>query len=279
MGNNKKEKRMNFINNLKQNGPSFMSVIGLLGLYGISNSVFYVGAGENGIVFNYLTGEFNNRTYKEGYKFKVPFITRAIIYKTRTQIVEETATTANRDLQRIDFTIRVLYKPDPNNLIEITKQLGLKYSQKLITPIVKEVAKTIIAQYTAQQLLSQREQVSSDIKVALRDRLIYFNILIDEVSITQTNFSREYQKAIEEKQIAQQTAERMKYNVQRAKEIKKSAIISAEADCKSIELIGKSVKNNPAYLTFKKIEAAKSISESIAQSKNKVLLDSNLLML
>ena len=61
--------------------------------------------------------------------------------------------------------------------------------------------------------MSQREQVSNDIKAALKERLGYFSILIDEVSITQTSFSRDYEKAIEDKQIAQQTAERMKYIV------------------------------------------------------------------
>lgn len=145
--------------------------------------------------------------------------------------------------------------------------------------MVKEVAKTIIAQYNAQQLLSQREQVSSDIKVALKHRLGYFNVFVDEVSITQTSFSREYEKAIEQKQIAQQTAERMKYLVEKAKQVKKSAIIGAEADCRSIELIGEAVKDNPAYLTLKRIEAAKEIAEILKGSRNKVLLDSNLLLL
>jgi prohibitin 2 len=226
-----------------------------------------------------LTGDFNSTIYKEGYKLKIPFITREIIFPTRTQFIEESTTTANRDLQRIDFTIRVLYKPDPENLIEITKTLGPKYADKLLSPIVKEVAKTVIAQYTAQQLLSQREQVSSDIKVVLKDRLGFFNILIDEVSITQTSFSREYEKAIEQKQIAQQTAERMKYLVEKALQVKKSAIITAEADCKSIELIGEAVKENPAYLTLQRIEAAKEIADMLQKTKNKVLLDSNILLL
>ena len=256
-----------------------LGTLALGSIYSITNSIFYVGAGENGIVFNYLTGTFNSQIYKEGYKLKIPWITKELIYQTRTQFLEETATTANRDLQRIDFTIRVLYKPDPLNLVEITKLLGPRYSEKLLSPMVKEVAKTIIAQYNAQQLLSQREQVSSDIKVALKHRLSLFNVFIDEVSITQTSFSREYEKAIEQKQIAQQTAERMKYLVEKAKQVKKSAIINAEADCKSIELIGEAVKENPAYLTLKRIEAAKEIAEILKKSRNKILLDSNLLLL
>ncbi len=100
-------------------------------------------------MFNYLTGTFIQNTYREGYNLKIPWITRSICYDTRTRFVEENATTANRDLQRVDFTIRVLYKPDPNKLIEITKYLGTKYESKLLSPIIREVSKTIIAQYNA----------------------------------------------------------------------------------------------------------------------------------
>lgn len=237
-----------------------------------------VKTGENAVVFNYLSGKFSE-SYHEGYHFRVPFITKPVVYETRTRFIEENATTANRDLQNIDFQIRVLFKPDIHRLADITRDLGLNYSDKILSPIAKEVAKTIIAQYSAQQLLSNREQVSRDIKAALKERLINFNILLDEVAITQVSFSREFEKAVEDKQIAQQNAERMKYLVERSKEIKKTAIINAERDCKSIELIGTAMKNNPAYLTLKKIEAAQDIANSLSQSKNKVLLNSDQLLM
>ncbi len=70
----------------------------------------------------------------------------------------------------------------------------------------------------------------------------------------------------------------MKYIVEKAIQVKKSAIISAEADCVSIKLIGEAVKNNPAYLTLKKIEASKDIAKILSSSKNKILLDSNMLL-
>lgn len=242
-------------------------------------SMFYVKAGEKGIVFNYLTGEFNKKTYNEGFHLKMPWVTNSIIFETRNRILEETATTANKDLQQIDFQTRVLYKPDPTKLAEICKRLGVNYAEKIMTPLVKEVSKAIIAQYDAQQLLSQREQVSKDIKQTLAKRLGYFNVVVDDVAITQLSFSKEYEKAIEEKQIAQQTAERMKYVVEKAKQLKKTSIIRAEQDCKTIELIGSAVRDNPAYLALKRIEAAKDISLVLARSKNRVLLDSNMLLM
>lgn len=242
-------------------------------------SMFYVRAGERGIVFNYLTGDFHAKTYNEGYHLKFPWITHSIIFETRNRILEETASTANKDLQQIDFQTRVLYKPDASKLADICKKLGINYAEKIMSPLVKEVSKAIIAQYDAQQLLAQREQVSKDIKQTLAKRLGYFNVIVDDVAITQLSFSKEYEKAIEEKQIAQQTAERMKYVVEKAKQLKKTSIIRAEQDCKTIELIGQAVRDNPAYLALKRIEAAKDIAGVLSKSKNKALLDSNMLLM
>ena len=242
-------------------------------------SMFYVKAGERGIVFNYLTGDFNSKTYNEGFHLKFPWITQSIIFETRNRILEETATTANNDLQQIDFQTRVLYKPDATKLANICRRLGVNYAEKIMSPLVKEVSKAIIAQYDAQQLLSQREQVSKDIKLALAKRLGSFHVLVDDVAITQLSFSKEYEKAIEEKQIAQQTAERMKYIVEKAKQLKKTSIIRAEQDCKTIELIGQAVRDNPAYLALKRIEAAKDIAGVLSKSRNRALLDSNMLLM
>lgn len=93
------------------------------------------------------------------------------------------------------------------------------------------------------------------------------------------HFSREYEKAVEEKQIAQQTAERAKFMVDRAIQEKKSTIIKAEADVQAIQLIGAVVKDNPAYLQLQQIELAKNISEILSKSKNRTMLNSDMLML
>lgn len=77
----------------------------------------------------------------------------------------------------------------------------------------------------------------------------------------------------------QQQAERMKYIVEQAKQKKKSTIIKAEADVESIRMIGESVANNPAFLELERIEAAKAIAESVSKSRNKVLLNSDQLLM
>ena len=121
--------------------------------------------------------------------------------------------------------------------------------------------------------------ISSQIKNALKERLGTFYILVDEIAISDLSFSREYEKAIEDKQISQQKAERMKYIVEQAKQKKKSTIIKAQADVEAIKLIGTAVSKNPAYLDLEKIDAAKHIAKTLTSSRNKILLDSDLLMM
>lgn len=267
---------MNFLNSVRSN----LAMFALGGAFMLgSRGLFQVKPGEQGLIYNYLKGDFDKLTYREGYHWRIPYITEVIKFDTRSKNHQESSVTANRDLQEINFEIRVLYKPDSAKLKDIYRRLGPHYADKVLSPIIKEVAKTIIAQYNAQELLSQREQVSADIKSALRERLSFFDVLLDEISITQLSFSKEYEKAIEEKQIAQQTAERMKYVVEKAKQVKKSYIIAAEGEVQALSLLGQSLKDSPAFIELFKIETSREVADILSKAKNKILLDSNSLLI
>ena len=90
----------------------------------------------------------------------------------------------------------------------------------------------------------------------LTERARDFNILLDDVSITHLVFGREYAKAIEDKQVAQQEAERAKWGVLEAEQNKRSKIIKAEGEAKSAELIGLAMAENPAYIELRRLDAA-----------------------
>jgi len=134
-------------------------------------------------------------------------------------------------------------------------------------------------QYNASQLLTQREVVSRDIRRILTQRAAYFNIVLDDVSITQLTFSKEYTSAVEAKQVAQQDAERAKFVVEKAEQDKQSAVIKAQGEAASARLIGEAVQSNPAFLTLRRIEAARDIAGVVGQGANRVFLSSDSLML
>jgi prohibitin 2 len=104
-------------------------------------------------------------------------------------------------------------------------------------------------------------------------------MIVDDVSITHLSFGKEFSEAIESKQVAAQSAERAKYVVMSAEQEKLSTIIKAEGDAKAAELLGKAMSANPSYIKLKKIEASQEIANTIAQSRNRALLDSDSLFL
>jgi len=104
-------------------------------------------------------------------------------------------------------------------------------------------------------------------------------IVLDDVSITDLHFGPEFTRAIEEKQIAQQQAERAKYLVEQAIQDKKSTIVKARGEAKAAELLGLSMSRSPAYLELKRVEAASEIARIMSQSRNRVFLEADTLLM
>ena len=121
--------------------------------------------------------------------------------------------------------------------------------------------------------------MSAAIERVVKQRAAHFNILLDDVSITDLRFGREYTAAIEAKQVAQQEAERAKFVVEKAIQDKRSAIIMAQGEAKSAKLIGDAVANNPAFVSLRKIEAAREIARTMSESNNRVMLNADSLLL
>lgn len=117
-------------------------------------------AGETGLKFNIFTG-LSDSTYVEGYHLALPFIEMPIKFNTRVNYYDAQASTPNRDLQQIDLTARVSYKPDKSKLKEIYTTLGPKYDTNVLNNIVNEIIRGVVAQYDAQQLISDRETISN----------------------------------------------------------------------------------------------------------------------
>jgi regulator of protease activity HflC (stomatin/prohibitin superfamily) len=165
--------------------------------------------GHHAVIFNIFTGT-KPGIAREGWNLKLPFLERAFIFETRTRDRNFPTVTFNRDKQTVNITLRLLYKPRIEKLSYIFMTLGLDYDDRVLPCIVNEVLKTVIPQYDEVQLLTQREQVSSNIRRTLEQKASHYNIILDDVSITHLHISNEFEKAIEDKQVAQQEAEKAK---------------------------------------------------------------------
>lgn len=255
-----------------------LAVIGGIGLYGAVNSLYNVEGGHRAIVFNRIVGV-KDKVYPEGTHLMIPWFDRPVIFDVRARPNIVDSTSGSRDLQMVRITLRVLTRPMADRLPMIFRTLGQDYAERVLPSIIQETLKAVVAQYNASQLITQREVVSREIRRVLHERAAQFNIALDDVSITNLTFGHEFTAAIEAKQVAAQDAERAKFVVEKAEQDKRSAIIRAQGEAKSAQLIGDAISNNPAFITLRKIEASREIANTISTSQNRVFLSADSLLL
>eukprot|EP01101_Sappina_pedata_P006423 TRINITY_DN3184_c0_g2_i1.p2 TRINITY_DN3184_c0_g2~~TRINITY_DN3184_c0_g2_i1.p2 ORF type:complete len:308 (+),score=175.88 TRINITY_DN3184_c0_g2_i1:31-924(+) len=248
--------------------------------YAAANSLFVVEAGHKAVIFNKFVGV-KQKIYNDGVHFMIPYIEKAEKFSVRSTIHTLATDTPSKDLQMISISVRVLFHPQPENLPNMYRAIGADYEVRVLRSIVPEILKGIVAQFDASSLITQREMVSSLIKKRLGERAGLFWIDIDDVAITDLNFGSEYLEAVERKQVAQQEAERAKFIVEKARQTKQEIIVKAQGEARAANLINEMLRSDPNgnYLALKRIEAAKSIATAVTQSNNRIVLDSdNLLM-
>lgn len=209
---------------------ALLIVIGIL-----FGAVVMVPAGYRGVKlqFGAVAG-----TLPEGINFMMPGINSAILMEVRTQMEESTATAASKDLQIVSTQLALNFRIDPNQVPELYQKVGIGYKERIIAPAVQESIKVVTAKYTAEELIRSRAEAKAAVEEEITKRLAVYNIIVEPagLSITNFDFSEEFNKAIEAKQVAQQEAEKQKYLLQRAELEKETEITRAEGAAQAAKL-------------------------------------------
>ncbi|KAI5449810.1 Prohibitin-1, subunit of the prohibitin complex (Phb1p-Phb2p) [Naganishia albida] len=239
-----------------------------LGAAVLQSSIYDVPGGYRAVMFDRFSGVKGDAT-GEGTHFLIPGLQRAILYDVRIKPRNISTTTGSKDMQMVSLTLRVMSRPDVAVLPKIYQNLGLDYDERVLPSIGNEVLKATVAQFDAAELITQREVVSARIRADLMQRAREFNILLEDVSITHMTFGKEFTTAVEQKQIAQQDAERAKFVVEKAEQERQAAVIRAEGEAEAAATISKALNRaGEAFVQFRRIEASKDIATSLAGSRN-----------
>ena len=162
-------------------GQKFSGKAILLGIAGVVvvlvaiSSYFSIEAGDRGIVLRF--GQVN-RVVEPGARFKIPFAEEVVRMSVRVQKTTTKTEAASRDLQTVQTTMVLNYSLDPARTGEMYANIGLNFNERVIDPAVKESFKAAAARYTAEELISKRETLKTEVRNYLRERLHVFGINI-----------------------------------------------------------------------------------------------------
>lgn len=189
----------------------------------------------------------------EGFHLKIPFVQEIVQVEVRVQKAESEQTTSSKDLQVVNTTIAVNFRLDPDQVNKLYQEVGLNYKDRIVDPAISESLKAVTAQYTAEELISKRSEVSYKVKETLTKKLAAYYMKLDGINITEFKFSPEFNAAIEQKQIAEQQALKATLDLQRIQIEAQQKIEQAKAEAEALKL--QKAEVTPELVELRKIEA------------------------
>lgn len=201
-----------------------------------------VSSGERGVVLKF--GAVQDKIFSEGIHFKTPIVENVVHIDVQTQKIEVDAPSFSKDLQTVDTKIALNYHVDPTRVNKLWQEIGSDYQNRIIAPSIQESVKAATAQFTAAELVAERPKVKEEIKRALIERLTRRYIDVDDFSIVNFSFSSSFEKAIDEKQVAQQQALKAENDLKRIQVEAEQRITQAKAEAEAIKIQTEALSQN-----------------------------------
>jgi len=223
------------------------------------NSFVIINPGQAGVIS--ILGKARDGALLEGIHLKPPFIAVVDVYDVTVQKFEVPARSLTKDLQDLDASFAINFLLDPTQVVEIRRKQGTLQNivSKIIAPQTQESFKIAAARRTAEEAITKRSELKQDFDIALGERLQKYAIIVLDTSVVDLKFSKEFSNAVENKQIAEQSAQRAVYVAQEAEQEAQADINRAQGKAEAQRLLAETLKAAGGQLVLQKeaIEAWK----------------------
>lgn len=213
-----------------------------------------IDAGERGVVLNW--GAVSDKILDEGIHWRVPIKQKIIKMDVTTQKEESGTSAASKDLQIVTTKVTINYELDVLNVNSIYQTLRKEYSQRVIAPTIEELIKKTTAKFTAEELVTRREDVKEDLRLNITESLATNYIIVKDIFITDFAFSPQFDQAIEAKVTAEQRALEAKNKLEQVKYEAEQRVAQAEAEAEAIRIQAAAITQQGGrdYVQLKAIE-------------------------
>lgn len=217
----------------------------------IGSSIVLIPAGYRGVLLQFSAVK---GVLTEGIHLVMPGVNTVELLEVRTQKEQAEASAASRDLQTVQCTVALNYHVEPSGVGHLYQTVGSEYRFRIIDPAVHESLKVVTARYTAEDLIRLRDKVKAEVHTELVNRLRDYHVVVEPngVSLTNFTFSQEFNSAIEQKQVAQQMAEKQKYILDQAKLEATTAITRARGLAESAKINAEALQTQGGKLVLAK---------------------------
>jgi regulator of protease activity HflC (stomatin/prohibitin superfamily) len=181
-----------------------IGVIVIIGLFTLFSTAYTISAGEKGILLTFDNP--SSELVGTGLHFKIPFIQNIVVMDIKTMKSEVEIYAGSNDLQTVYGNIAVNYRLKESYVYPMYNEVGVSYVTTILEPAVLETSKQAISMYNAEEILTKRPEISEKMKMLLSQKMESRGIIIDDVLITNFDFSEAFNIAIENKVTAEQNA-------------------------------------------------------------------------
>jgi regulator of protease activity HflC (stomatin/prohibitin superfamily) len=216
------------------------------------NSFVIINPGQTGVLS--ILGKAQDGPLLEGIHFKPPVISNVDVYDVTVQKFEVPAQSSTKDLQDLSASFAINFRLDPVKVVEIRRTQGTLQNivAKIIAPQTQESFKIAAARRTVEEAITKRSELKEDFDNALNSRLEKYGIIVLDTSVVDLNFSPEFAKAVEEKQIAEQRSQRAVYIAKEAEQQAQADINRAKGRAEAQRLLAETLKAQGGELVLQK---------------------------